>query len=398
MKVLQLCHKPPCPPIDGGTRSMHCITEGLIDRGHEVKIICIHTHKHPLKMELLSKEYIDATKIEGVFVDTRVNPVEAFASLITQDSYNISRFFSPDFDIKLAKLLKRNKFDVIHIESLFMTPYLETIRRYSKAKVVMRSHNIEHLIWEKQAKATKNIARKAYLKYLASKLKEYELSMLTQVDGIVAISPIDFNVFRKLGFKRAMTIVPFGIGKIEKIKAIKDRELAVCYLGSMEWSPNLEGMIWFLEEVWPQVVIKHPNLKFYLAGRCIPRDMYDYENDNIKIVGEVPDVQEFLQQYSIMVVPLLSAGGIRVRIIEGMAAGNAIVSTQAAAAGIDYKDGQELLIANTAAQFVSNIGTLLKDEELRLQLGEKGISKAKEKYDNYLVINDLIAFYESLND
>jgi len=396
MKVLQLCHKPPCPPTDGGTRSMHCITEGLIERGHQVKILTIETHKHPLQTEKLDKAYLESTKIEGVFVDTRVNPVEAFASLITQDSYNISRFFSPDFDIKLSKLLKKEKFDVIHIESLFMTPYLGTIRRHSKAKVVLRSHNIEHLIWEKQAKTTQNIARKAYLKYLASKLKDYEVDMLTQIDGIVAISSIDFNVFRKLGFKRAMCTVPFGISPTEQIVSLEKRELAVCYLGSMDWSPNLEGMVWFLEEVWPKIHQVHPELKFYLAGRKIPQGIRDYGNEHIIIVGEVPDVQEYLQKYSIMVVPLLSTGGLRVRIIEGMAAGNAIVTTQAAAAGIDYTENEELLIANSANQFVEAVSKLIADESLRISMGELGIKKAKSKYDNNVIIDELISFYESL--
>jgi hypothetical protein len=96
MRILQLCNKPPFPPKDGGGIAMNNITRGLLDAGHEVKLLTVYTNKHDLDLSELSKEYIDATDVEGVFIDTQINLVDAFSSLITQDSYNVSRFFSPD--------------------------------------------------------------------------------------------------------------------------------------------------------------------------------------------------------------------------------------------------------------------------------------------------------------
>ncbi|MEJ6796357.1 MAG: hypothetical protein QNK63_06570, partial [Flavobacteriales bacterium] len=101
MKVLQLCHKPPKPSIDGGCLAMDALTKGLLDQGHEVKILSIHTHKHPFLKDKLDKDYLKTTSFESIFVDTRVNIVDVFSNLVTQDSYNISRFFSPNFDIRL---------------------------------------------------------------------------------------------------------------------------------------------------------------------------------------------------------------------------------------------------------------------------------------------------------
>ncbi|MFM9004796.1 MAG: hypothetical protein ACKOSR_04750, partial [Flavobacteriales bacterium] len=131
MKILQLCLKPPLPARDGGCIAMNNITQGLLQAGHKVKILTIFTYKHDLSTELMPEEYIAQTDIEGVFIDTRVNAVEAFSSIMTSDSYNISRFFSTDFDIRLTKLLQKEEFDVIHLESLFMTPYIGTIKRLS---------------------------------------------------------------------------------------------------------------------------------------------------------------------------------------------------------------------------------------------------------------------------
>ena len=162
MKILQLCHKPPMPAVDGGCIAMNNITQGLIAAGHKVKIITIFTHKHNFFPENMSKEYLDNTEIEGVYVDTRLNIVDAYASIMTSDSYHVNRFFSTDFDIKLTRVLKQENFDIVHLESLFMTPYIGTIRRLSKAKIVLRSHNLEFVIWEKIAKGTTNIFKKLY--------------------------------------------------------------------------------------------------------------------------------------------------------------------------------------------------------------------------------------------
>ncbi|HNK42485.1 MAG TPA: hypothetical protein PL002_14960, partial [Flavobacteriales bacterium] len=151
MRVLQLCHKPPFPSVDGGTKAMHGITMGLLNTGHSVKVLTICTPKHPLDTAAIPKDYREATGIEGIFTDTSINIVDAFTDLVTADNYNISRFFSPDMDIRLIRLLSEETFDVVLLESLFTTPYLPTIRRYSKARIVLRSHNLEHVIQERLA-------------------------------------------------------------------------------------------------------------------------------------------------------------------------------------------------------------------------------------------------------
>ena len=130
---------------------------------------------------------------------------------IRTDSYNISRFFSPDFDTLLIKTLKNNSFDVIHLESLFMTPYVHTLRKYSSAKVILRSHNLEYMIWERLARKTINPAKKIYLNILSKQLKNYETSVLNSIDGIAAISMDDRLKYEKLGCEKPMKTIPFGI-------------------------------------------------------------------------------------------------------------------------------------------------------------------------------------------
>ena len=112
------------------------------------------------------------------------------------DNYNISRFFSPDMDIRLIQLLSREEFSIVQLESLFMTPYIPTIRRYSRARIVLRSHNLEHVVQERLAKGERHLLKKPYRRFLAKQLKDYEHEVLGRVDGVAAITPSDAEHFK----------------------------------------------------------------------------------------------------------------------------------------------------------------------------------------------------------
>ena len=154
MKVLQLCNKPPYPPVDEGTIAMNSITQGLIVEHCTLKVLTMCSDKHPVKKNLITEEYCTNTQFESVYVDLKINMLDAFVALLTGESYNVKRYESHEFAKKLASILKEDTFDVIHIESIFLTPYLPLIRKYSNAKVILRAHNVEHLIWERIAKCT----------------------------------------------------------------------------------------------------------------------------------------------------------------------------------------------------------------------------------------------------
>ena len=397
MKILQLCHKPPLPAIDGGCIAMNNITEGLLKSGHEVKILTIFTHKHPLDEQQLPASYQEETQIQGVFVDTRVNIIDAFSSLITRDSYNVSRFFCPNFDRVLSELLHSSHFDVVHLESLFMTPYIASIRRFSNAPIVLRSHNLEHIIWERMASGTRNRAKRAYLNHLARQLKQYELQVLNDVDGIAAISERDRAHYESLGTTVPLIHLPFGIdlNRHPKKEGRKKPAPTLFHIGAMDWLPNLEGMIWFLEEVWPQVLIKHPNAELHLAGKGLHPGTLP-EAKGAVVHGEVDDALAFRDLHDIMIVPLLSAGGIRIKIIEAMAEGKAIVTTRVGAEGIHGEHDRHFLLADEASDFSAQICRLLENPSDLERLGESARSLAEEAFDNRQITERLIAFYQQI--
>lgn len=393
MKVLQLCHKPPFPAIDGGCIAMKNISCGLIDQGAELHVLTIETDKHPYSPESIPEQYKEKINIKSVYVDTNLNLVDAFSNLITSDSYNVSRFFTPDVDIELTRILQKEKFDVIHLESLFVTPYIGTIRRNSKAKIYLRSHNMEYMIWERLATKEGNPAKKFYLNILAKQLKRYEVNTLNDIDGVISISSGDEAKYRKLKKDISILNLPFAVVFDDYEKTENIRSGSFFHLGSLTWKPNLEGIQWFLKNVWPKYYKKHPEHTFYLAGRDIPQSIYDNCPKGVQIVGEVEDARAFIKEHGVMIVPLRAAGGIRVKIIEGMALGIPIISTKVGGEGIDYTHDENILIADTAGSFVTQMEQSQNPGKFQ-SLGTAARNLIETNHDNERLSEILLDYYK----
>jgi glycosyltransferase involved in cell wall biosynthesis len=394
MKILQICHKPPRPAIDGGCIAMDNLTKGLLEAGHDVKVLCVSTHKHPFLPESMSDVYKKSTRIEGVFIDTKLHFVDAFSNLITRDSYNVSRFFSPDFDMALESILKASEYDVVQLESLFMTPYIDTVRRFSNAKLILRSHNLEYKIWQRMARVSSNGPKKAYLKLLAKRLKGYEIGVTSQVDGIATISPEDTSNFKELGCKTNLVTLPFGIDTSEyEVERPYNFRPTLFHLGAMDWMPNIEGVEWFLKDAWGEILNAYPNLHLHLAGKASKQFEPKGDRRNLHMDGEVPSAKDYMHSKGIMIVPLLSGGGIRIKIIEGMAMGKVIISTTVGAEGIGVTHGENILIADTPAEFKQRIDEIHENQDMLERISRNARKFIERNFDNGVLTQRLLKFY-----
>jgi glycosyltransferase involved in cell wall biosynthesis len=236
-----------------------------------------------------------------------------------------------------------------------------------------------------------------YLKYLTKKLKHYELGMLNEVSGIAAISDEDRRRMLALGMKKPMRTVSFGIDLNDyPFDENATSELALFHLGAMDWGPNLEGILWFLTAIWPSIHAKHPTLKMYLAGRNMSDEIERMQLPNVVVVGEVEHAIAFMRSKAVMVVPLLSAGGIRVKIIEGLALGRAVISTTLGAEGLDCTDGKNILLADRPEEWVAAVDRLMEQPEEIRQLGLNGRKHAMEHFELNEITSRLVAFYKEL--
>lgn len=398
MRILQVCKKFPYPLRDGEVIAIHQLTRGFYEAGQKVTVAAINTKKHFFPPDELPVENQELADFHSVLLDTDVNWWDALKSLFTGDSYNIQRFVSADFERLLSYILRENDFDIVQLEGLYLLPYLLSVRKYSKAKVVLRAHNIEHLIWERNSKITRPGAKKWYLQTLATRMKEFEIYHLNSCDALVPISEIDAVKFVELGCKLPIHTCPVGMslnGPALEIQE-KNESPSICYIGSMDWLPNREGIDWFLEKVWPKVQSQFPELKFFIAGRNFPDDFPDKPYPNIEVVGEVENSRGFVKSKSMLVVPLFSGSGIRVKILEAMAEGTTVISTTIGSEGIGATNGENILIADDADAFARQIKHCLKDPSFSKRIGENSRNFVKQHYDNKMIVEDLLKFYKTL--
>lgn len=398
MRILQVCKKFPYPLRDGEVIAIHQLTRGFYEAGQKVTVAAINTKKHFFPPDEMPEENQEFADFHSVLLDTDVNWWDAFRSLFKGDSYNIQRFVSPDFERLLSNILRENEFDIVQLEGLYLLPYLLTVRKFSKAKIVLRAHNIEHLIWERNSKVTKAGAKKWYLQNLASRMKEFEIYHLNSCDALIPISDVDANRFVELGCKLPIHTSPVGMNFVESLETDlnDDIPLSLCYIGSMDWLPNREGIDWFLEKVWPKVQSQFPDAKFFIAGRNFPADFPGKEYTNLEIVGEVENSRAFIQSKKIMVVPLFSGSGIRVKILEALAEGRTVISTSIGVEGINAVNEEHLLIADDADAFARLIKRCLKDPDFCNLIASNGRKFVVERFNNKVIVEELLNFYKKL--
>lgn len=399
MKILQFCYKPPYPAVDGGSMGMNSITEGLLNNGCQVKVLTFYSNKNPFNKLLLPQSYIDSTQIEAVFVDLRTNIFDALLYVLIGRSYVVERFINPKMKTLLIKNLIKEDYDIIQIESIMLAPYIPLIKKYTKAKIMFHCPNVEHLIWKRIYKNTKtNILKRWYLKNTYLNLKYYELNHINDFDAVFPTTGIDAKYFKDNGCRRFCKGLPIGFDVIEKLPDVLEEENTIFHIGSMNWFPNEQGIKWFLNDIWDDIHKSLPEVKAFFAGRNMPLWLINGKWEGVNVVGEVDDSIRFMSSKQIMVVPLLSGSGIRIKILEAMSIGKAVIATSIAAEGIMYEDRKNIIIANTPQEFVQAIKELTQNKDLLNTISQNAYTLIHTKYNLNAIAKELISYYNQLLD
>lgn len=400
MRILVVAHKPPYPPVDGGTLATLNMCLGLAKTGNEVTVLTLSTPKHPGSMERIPAEIHALLNFEIFHIYLSNNIIRYILNLIfTRKPYNIQRYLSPTFKRIIRRTINEKHFDIVQLEGLYLISYVNTIRKDFNGPIIMRSHNVEHHIWENLSVESESKLKKWYFKLLAKRISSIEKRINKNVDGLVAISNPDKDWFIKNNFDKPSITIPAGYFPNEKVFDSETYENpTICYIGALDWLPNTEGLFWFIDWVWPRIQSEIPNVELHIAGRNASEELADrlMMERNIVFHGQVADSAEFLSKCSIMIVPLLTGSGIRVKIIEGMFLKRAIVATSVAAKGIEAKHGEQIFIADSPEVFAIEVCNLLNSPETVDRIAQNAHTFASNNYDAINLASKLTLFYKDL--
>ena len=377
---------------------MYDVAAGLAREGHQVTVLAANTPKHQQPADVLS--HLPGVRLVTVPVDTRLNPVKALKNLLVGKlPYNVERFVSEPMVAALVQLLRTERFDVVQVEGTFVAWYVAVIRAEApNVPVVLRAHNVEHTIWEMLAERERNPIKSLYLHHLAKGLKRFEQKYLPLFNAVAAITAPDQRRLRALGCPEPVVFVPAGVdlNRFQLDPAIQAKPKTLFMIGSLNWLPNLEGLDWFLTNVWPDVHERMPELELHLAGKETPERIMRLRGANVFVHGFVASAPEFMQRYEVMIVPLLSGGGMRVKIIEGMALGKCIISTGLGSEGISVRNNHDIVLCDEPSEWINRIESYYRGELPYAELGQAAAHTIRHTYDNRQVVARFVDLYREL--
>ena len=397
MKILQLCNKAPYPANDGSSIAIYNLANGLADNAVELHMLCVNTQKHFKPDSEIPVDFKIKTNYQSIYKNTNTSLFGALANLFSNQSYFVSRFLFKAFESALIQKLKESKFDIIQLEGLFMASYIPLIKQYSHAKITLRAHNIEHIIWERHIAIEKNTLKKWYLTIHNKRLKAFEINTLNTCDAVICITDEDKKGIVRLTNNKHLYTALTGINlDTYQPVTIVQHPQTLFHFASMDWLPNIEAVDWLLTQVWPIVLQKLPHTQLVLAGRGMPERFKKIANNQTTVLENVPNSSAFYSQYDIMLVPLFSGSGLRIKLVEGLAYGKAIITTSIGAEGIPYVAGRDLHIADTPETFAEDIISVLTNQSIKIDL-QKNARLLAETYFNYKEIGkQLLEFYSQL--
>jgi glycosyltransferase involved in cell wall biosynthesis len=179
------------------------------------------------------------------------------------------------------------------------------------------------------------------------------------------------------------------------MKTIHTLHLTLFFLGSLDWIPNREGLLWFVEEVYPELLRRNPELKLHIAGRNAPVKLIkSLQKPGIVFHGQIANAKEFMQAYGIMVAPCFSGSGMRVKIIEAMAIGKPVITTPIGAEGLAIRNEENIIIASQAGEFIDQVERLLNFPEFYLKIGQNAQDFVVATFNSNTLASGVAEFYK----
>ncbi len=406
MRILFLTPQLPYPPHQGTTIRNFNILRGLAPR-HEIDLLTFGRREELPGTPLL--EY--CRHIELVDPPTRSLLRRAFETFTSPLPDMARRLHSLEMAQAFLAMTSQNRYDAIQVEGIEMAPYwlssglaLRSTRSDGQASpfVLFDDHNAEYVLqktaFEADSRRIGRLPAALYSFIQWHKLARFERDLCLKVDCVAAVSKHDAAALHALDSRIQPAIIPNGVDVEYYSPAAESSgqlpaDPTLVFTGKMDFRPNVDAALWFAREILPLVRREFPGARVSLVGqRPAPSVQALAARQGVEVTGAVPDTRPYIGGAEVYVVPLRMGGGTRLKVLEGMAMGRAIVSTSLGAEGIDYAPDRDLVIADSPDAFASAVVALLRNPERRRELGSNARRLAAEKYD----WNKIIPLFESI--
>jgi polysaccharide biosynthesis protein PslH len=375
------------PPRIGAQARMHGLMTQLARR-HDLTAVMLVDHEFDVEecrraMQAYCRDVVLVPKLHlGESLAKRLSQLQSLAST---RSWERRLAALPEMRRALDRVLRARRFDLVNLEFSFLggCDLRQAPPSERPPRLVVDSHNIDYDLARQYARAGRSLAHRLYAAVNWRKLRREELGTYRNADGVYLCSAADE---RRL-LDQAPGVRTAVIPNAADVEYYQPRPAdpppdgrTVVFFGDLSYAPNVDGVIYFLEQIWPRVAGAHPEVRLKLIGGKASRSLQRLVGPRVELTGFVPDLRPHLAAAAIVVVPLRLGGGTRLKIVEALAMGKAIVSTPLGAEGIEAVPGRDLLIEDQPEAFAEAVNRLLDDPELAARLGQSARRLAVERY------------------
>lgn len=387
MRILVVDEEIPYPLNSGKRIRTYCLLKPLASR-HEIFFVCRQhedtAESFPASLERIGIKPIIVPHLIQKKSGARFS-LALFANIFSRYPYSVSSHRSASLMGRIAQLLTEQHFDLIHCE---WTPYAINLAEvFGKIPTVVDAHNIEAMIWKRNFQVEVHPLKKAYFYLQWKKMEAFERAYFAQFTRCVAVAENDARMISQISPGSFVDTVSNGVdvGYFHSQKphrSASGNNQSIVFTGSLDWRPNVDGILYFLEQIFPLVKMRYPASKFVIVGRKPLQILKDRVRgrEDVILAGTVPDVRPYMDAADVYVVPLRVGGGSRLKILEAFSMELPVVSTTIGAEGLDIGDGKNILIADNPADFAAAIASILDDKSKAERLGEQGRALVEAQY------------------
>lgn len=391
MKILFVTPYLPYPPMSGWRTRVYQLMRGLAGR-HDVTLLSYRRPEHDADIVAL-REIATVHPVMHALTMGSDKRRDQLTSLLSPASYQWRRLRSTVMQQAISRLLAAERFDLIQVESSPMAGF--DFGR--ETPVLIDEHNIEYELLYRLYQEERSPARKLYYRLEYTKFRREELRCWQRSAGSIFTSEREEQIFRGLLPNKPTITAPNGVDIDYFSPADEPADPdSIVFTGLMSYRPNVDAVLYFVREVLPLIVRSRPNARFTVVGASVPEEIRRLAGPNVAVTGTVPDVRPYLARAGAVVVPLRMGSGTRLKVLEGLAMGKAMVSTSLGCEGIDVADGDHLLIADEPPSLSRAILRLLDDPALGAALGRRGRALTEAHYSWPAIVATLEGFYDQV--
>ncbi|WP_020408137.1 TIGR03087 family PEP-CTERM/XrtA system glycosyltransferase [Hahella ganghwensis] len=385
MKVLFISHRIPYPPNKGEKIRTYNQIRFLADRGHTVFVASPFESESELA-HFRELEKLHCQKSFGAKLGNK--PIRLLGGLLSGKALSVANFYNKDLQVSIDRFLSEESPDAVICTASSVAEYVFRSKVISKMAnkptLMMDFMDLDSDKWRQYA-AQSGFPMKWVYQREANLILNYEKKIAEYFDASLFVTEAEVALFEKFG------------GSVDKVHAIengmdtdefqptqfKDRtEAPVClFTGVMDYSPNIDAVVWFVENTWSRVLEKWPDARFFIAGMNPTEKVKALERyKGVTVTGFVEDIRPYFDQATIFVAPFRIARGVQNKVLQAFACGLPVVATPMGAEGIRYEDGKNILLANDSGDFLARLVQLTEDKALHESISIQALETIHQHY------------------